>query len=301
MMYDNSRSSYRHPSPPPMLSSNDHFSSSHFDYDQRQKRMAAGLIVGAVKGIANVATTTVSAVTDSRTYYDCPRCGREVYAYGSFAGNVCLDCPGTVISSVGSTASMVTGTEIPQKIANSFASEATQVVTSVGGLVGNVATLQVTGGGNGTRADWCGRIIYTISKGSSSDDAAEFKSERIESVTSKSVGIRVAVADGTGFDHWWMNIETSKGYYQVQFRKQNSAIELRKCGSVDDCDQNGLKEANRDENVSPTKVFAYSKSDVSGRSLGDLISWLESGAMSSSWTLFNNNCQDLCKRIYDWI
>lgn len=279
----------------------DPFSSSRFDCDQQQNRMAAGLIIGAVKGIANVATTTVSAVTDIRTYYDCPRCGREVYAYGSFAGNVCLDCPGTVVSSVGSAASMVTGIEVTQKIANSFASEATQVVTSVGGLVGNVATLHVSGGGNGTRADWCEKIIYTISKGSSSDDAADFKSERIESVTSKSVGIRVAVADGTGFDHWWMNIETSKGYYQVQFRKQDSVIELRKCDSEDDCDQNGLKEPNRDENAIPTKVFAYSKSDVSGRSLGDLISWLESGAMSSSYSLFNNNCQDLCKKIYDWI
>merc|ERR1712003_593269 len=149
------------------------------------------------------------------------------------------------------------------------------------------------GGGNGTRADWRGYIIYSISKGSSSDDAADFKSESIESVTSKSVGIRVAVVDGSGFDHWWMNIETTKGYYQIQFRKKDSAIELRKCNSVDHCDQNGLKEAVRDENVSPNKVFAYSKSNVSGRSLGDLIRWLESGAMSSSYSLFNNNCQDL--------
>ena len=42
------------------------------------------------------AETIVDMITDNRTYYNCPNCGREVWAYGSFAGNVCWNCPGTL-------------------------------------------------------------------------------------------------------------------------------------------------------------------------------------------------------------
>eukprot|EP00486_Rosalina_sp_Unknown_P002654 CAMPEP_0201574834 /NCGR_PEP_ID=MMETSP0190_2-20130828/19580_1 /ASSEMBLY_ACC=CAM_ASM_000263 /TAXON_ID=37353 /ORGANISM="Rosalina sp." /LENGTH=414 /DNA_ID=CAMNT_0048003635 /DNA_START=62 /DNA_END=1309 /DNA_ORIENTATION=- len=39
-------------------------------------------------------TTWFDGITDNKTYYDCPECGREVYAYGSMAGTKCLGCPG---------------------------------------------------------------------------------------------------------------------------------------------------------------------------------------------------------------
>ena len=44
--------------------------------------------------------TIVDAVTDNKTYYDCPGCGEEVWAYGTFVGTRCLNCPGTLISAV---------------------------------------------------------------------------------------------------------------------------------------------------------------------------------------------------------
>eukprot|EP01083_Nonionella_stella_P110503 323376_1 len=269
---------------------------------ERQGRQAAGIIVGAVKGIINIADTTVSTVTDHRTYYNCPRCNREVYAYGSFAGNICLDCPGTVVSSIGSTVSMASGTSIPQKMVNCIASPVTQTVTGIGGIIGNVATLQFADNGNGTKACYNGTVIFEISKGSASNDAlyASYKSESIRSITSKSCGIAAAVANGSGIDHWWMNIETSASrHYQVQFREHGSVIQVRSCGSVYDCNQNGLKEPNRDENVGHKREGSYSSSNVSNRSLGDLISWLKAGGISSNYSLFNNNCQDLYNNCQD--
>jgi len=52
--------------------------------------------------------TVVDAVTDNRTYYNCPKCNREVWAYGSYVGNVCLDCPGTLSHGVVKTVDNVT-------------------------------------------------------------------------------------------------------------------------------------------------------------------------------------------------
>lgn len=259
-------------------------------------------MIGAAVGIAKTVNTTVSAIADDRTYYKCPRCKREVYAYGSFAGNVCLDCPGTVLSGVGSTLGMVSGHPAPQIVLNSVASEATQIASGFGGVVANVATLQFSDGGNGTKADWCGKVIFSISKGASpSDSSSAYRSEKIQSIKTRSCGIFSALCDGTNIQHWWLNVDTDCGYYQVQFTKDESVIQVRKCGSFGDCDQNGLTEANRDENVAICTESGFSTSNISGRNLGDLISWLESGAMSSHYSLFNNNCKDLCKRIYEWI
>jgi len=52
--------------------------------------------------------TVVDVVTDNRTYYNCPKCNREVWAYGSYVGNVCLDCPGTLSHGVVKTVDNVT-------------------------------------------------------------------------------------------------------------------------------------------------------------------------------------------------
>ena len=45
--------------------------------------------MGAVETVLDVAT-------GNRTYYNCSKCGQEVWGYGSFVGNVCLNCPGTL-------------------------------------------------------------------------------------------------------------------------------------------------------------------------------------------------------------
>lgn len=52
--------------------------------------------------------TIVDAVTDNRTYYNCPSCGRRVWAYGSFVGNVCWNCPGTLAHAAVKTTDLVT-------------------------------------------------------------------------------------------------------------------------------------------------------------------------------------------------
>eukprot|EP00486_Rosalina_sp_Unknown_P010143 CAMPEP_0201586750 /NCGR_PEP_ID=MMETSP0190_2-20130828/135828_1 /ASSEMBLY_ACC=CAM_ASM_000263 /TAXON_ID=37353 /ORGANISM="Rosalina sp." /LENGTH=144 /DNA_ID=CAMNT_0048035303 /DNA_START=74 /DNA_END=504 /DNA_ORIENTATION=+ len=121
----------------------------------------------------NPVSTVLDVVTDNKSYYDCPRCGREVWAYGSFKGNICLDCPGTVISSVGSTVNMITcdvADSEPQQIMNFVAPEVTQTVTAAGGILGNI----VTGNAGGNRsanghkyasAKYKGFSVFRISKG----------------------------------------------------------------------------------------------------------------------------------------
>jgi DNA-directed RNA polymerase subunit RPC12/RpoP len=52
--------------------------------------------------------TILDTVTDNRTYYDCPRCGQEVWAYGSFVGNVCWECPGTLAHGIVKTTDLAT-------------------------------------------------------------------------------------------------------------------------------------------------------------------------------------------------
>lgn len=52
--------------------------------------------------------TIIDTVTDNRTYYKCPKCKEEVWAYGSFVGNVCWDCPGTIGHAVIKTTDLAT-------------------------------------------------------------------------------------------------------------------------------------------------------------------------------------------------
>ncbi|ETO35545.1 hypothetical protein RFI_01517 [Reticulomyxa filosa] len=35
--------------------------------------------------------TVVDAITDNKIYYNCPKCGREVWAHGSYVGNIVLE------------------------------------------------------------------------------------------------------------------------------------------------------------------------------------------------------------------
>eukprot|EP00486_Rosalina_sp_Unknown_P011015 CAMPEP_0201592410 /NCGR_PEP_ID=MMETSP0190_2-20130828/190318_1 /ASSEMBLY_ACC=CAM_ASM_000263 /TAXON_ID=37353 /ORGANISM="Rosalina sp." /LENGTH=144 /DNA_ID=CAMNT_0048051177 /DNA_START=34 /DNA_END=468 /DNA_ORIENTATION=+ len=138
----------------------------------------------------NPITTIADAVTDNRTYYNCPRCNRRVYAYGSFVGNVCLDCPGTVLSSIGNTASMVTF---------GAAEPAAQLISEVAPNVTKLATtVTLIDAVSGTRAKYRGSKVWTISKGSVSNGLGDRKKENIIAVSTRSVGIRTGIADNTG-------------------------------------------------------------------------------------------------------
>lgn len=65
----------------------------------------------------SVVGTIADVATDKRTYYKCPRCGKEKWAYGTFAGTQCLDCTpsnpvGTAVDVVTHTADMVVDTTV---------------------------------------------------------------------------------------------------------------------------------------------------------------------------------------------
>ncbi|KAI5511485.1 hypothetical protein TVAGG3_0734510 [Trichomonas vaginalis G3] len=42
-----------------------------------------------------IVQTITDVVTDNKRYYRCPKCGREVWAYGVYQGNICENCSGT--------------------------------------------------------------------------------------------------------------------------------------------------------------------------------------------------------------
>eukprot|EP01084_Bolivina_argentea_P127474 225437_1 len=52
--------------------------------------------------------TIIDTVTDNKKYYNCPGCGDEVWAYGSFVGNTCWNCPGTFGDAILRTADVIT-------------------------------------------------------------------------------------------------------------------------------------------------------------------------------------------------
>eukprot|EP01083_Nonionella_stella_P105407 303183_1 len=218
-------------------------------------------------------STAVDVVNDEKTYYNCPQCKRRVWAYGSFVGNVCNNCPGTVSSAIENTASMVV--EPVAQVINEIALKAKEI-----------------------GAKYKGSVVWCISKGSSGLLHKDYRSEKVISVSSKSIGIRSGILDNTLPSHWWMLIETTSSYYNIQFRKSGSKIELRR-GSKNDCDESGLAEAVRVVGTEPIHENSYSCS-VKNKTLGDIVDWLDEGHFSSYYNLISNNCQNLCKEIYKW-
>eukprot|EP01083_Nonionella_stella_P105406 303182_1 len=270
------------------------YSSTSFDAKERQRRVVGNLIIGGIKGIANIGVTAASAITDDRTYYNCPRCKRRVYAYGAYVGNVCNDCPGTVLSAIGNSASMLT---------LGLAEPIAQTMHHVGPKIASIPTDIAALGVEEIRAEYSASCVWYISKGSSiieadSNKFNSYRSEKIIYVSSRSVGIRSGLVDNTLPSHWWMIIETTSSYYNIQFRKSGSKIELRR-GSKNDCDESGLAEAVRVVGTEPIHENSYSCS-VKNKTLGDIVDWLDEGHFSSYYNLISNNCQNLCKEIYKW-
>eukprot|EP01084_Bolivina_argentea_P162348 282553_1 len=196
-----------------------------------------------------VVQTVHDVVTDTKKYYRCPRCNREVWAYGSFVGNVCLDCPGTVISAVGSTANMATF-EATRPV-SFLLSAAAPAITTIAKAPIDLIT--------GDKAEFKGSTVWKISKGNVWNIlSSKNNSEIIKSITTKSCGIRWGLVDNTIVEHWWMNIVTNCSYYQIQFRGAGSQIVIRKCCDISDCDETGLAEACRDDDVQPILQNSYS-------------------------------------------
>lgn len=51
------------------------------------------ILHGVVKGTPlRIAETVVTTIGDVKTKYKCPRCKKDVWAYGQFAGQTCWDC-----------------------------------------------------------------------------------------------------------------------------------------------------------------------------------------------------------------
>eukprot|EP00483_Globobulimina_turgida_P013142 UN13166 len=189
---------------------------------------------------------------------------------------------GTVLSAIGNTASMATfGLTEPAAV---VISEIAPKIMSIPEDVTALAIPEI-------RADYKATLVWSISKGSSGCLKSSYRSEKIIAVSSRSIGIRSGIADNTLPSHWWMIIETSSSYYNIQFRKSGSRIELRR-GSRSECDESGVAEAQR---------FVGAKPISKNRTLADIVDWLDEGKFSSYYDLWNNNCQHLCKSIYQWI
>ena len=145
-------------------------------------------------------------------------------------------------------------------------------------------------------------LIWAISKGSASSYEEHDDSERITSIITQSVGIRSGIIDNSGADHWWMLMQTNEYWYNIQFQKSGSWIQLRRSTSRSDCEEAGLAEPKRDTDVQPVHQNAYSTSSTgSHATLGNVKQWLVNGNFSSTYSLTSNNCKDLCKALYRYL
>lgn len=232
--------------------------------------------------------TVIDAATDNRTYYNCPRCGQRVWAYGSYVGNVCWNCPGTITSGLISTV---------------------DAVHPVGAVTTPIKKnkLQIDAKAHGTCKFWI------TPDGKSDKLTGNEESDYIKQYTTRSCRIlhgsvswlataakNVYTDIDDAIEHWWLTIETKNGvFYVLQFRGASSSIEMNKCSSSYQCDQTGLHEAAKKENATIWTEWDYSERFNKDRyTIGDVRKWLESKKFSPKYHLLNNNCQDLCRAFY---
>eukprot|EP01084_Bolivina_argentea_P076884 139376_1 len=149
-------------------------------------------------------STAIDAIADNRTYYNCPRCHRRVYAYGAFVGNVCLDCPGTVLSAVGNTTSMAT-CGITKPVATVISQIAPAVTKTITIIPDAVVSTSIPGCKAKHSA---ATLVWSISKGSVSRYNGFDENEDIRRIATRSMGIFTGPLTNTGVDHWWMLIQT---------------------------------------------------------------------------------------------
>ena len=66
-------------------------------------------------------------ITNTKIYYDCPGCGKRVWAYPGFVGNRCWDCPGTILH--GATRTVVGNTPILSDITDNVSNTVLDTVS----------------------------------------------------------------------------------------------------------------------------------------------------------------------------
>ena len=237
--------------------------------------------MGAVETVAAVAT-------NNRTYYNCPSCGRRVWAYGSYVGNVCWNCPGTIHSAVENTTN---------KALNPIEPLAKQLAKPNAVYHG---TRKVTSTPNNFK-DETSALEYN-------DYIVSYRT-RSSRILHGSISWICNAAGKLGIvdevEHWWTEIKTKNGdYYMLQFCGNFNLIELRKCSTSWECDQCGLREAAKKEDADIWSQYQYEESFKKSNdnkykyTIGNVVSWLESKDFSPEYHLLKHNCQDLCRSFY---
>lgn len=101
---------------------------------------------------------------------------------------------------------------------------------------------------------------------------------------------------GSSITHWWVEIETEKGWYCAQFG-QGNILRLSKHYSLSEVTEEGKGAANaRGEN----KNITTKKTDKpSSRTMADVVQFMEE--YNGCYDLILNNCQDFALALYIWI
>eukprot|EP01084_Bolivina_argentea_P137349 241884_1 len=314
--------------------------------------------VGSVVATPFVAVATgITGQANKKVYYDCPRCGEEVWVYAAgaaFVGRKCVDCRGksgpldlgiigdaidVAVTPVTGLGAIVTGNANKKIWYNCPKCDKRKWVSAMAPhLKGKICldckpmmhrtveSIHPLGQGASINkiekdsAKFNGSIIYQqwgtdgdndYSSNINLNDKIIWYEARACRILHGTVSWAANAFVQTGsfgqadlIDHWWTTIKTQNGYYyQLQFRgfanfsNDNALIELRKCSSFSNCDQNGLAEADKEHDADIFKQSSYSCSSPS-YTMGDVVKWMKSGDFSAKWKVGTHNCQDMCKTFY---
>eukprot|EP01083_Nonionella_stella_P258593 883694_1 len=302
--------------------------------------------------------TAVTGQANKKIYYDCPRCGKEVWVYAAgaaFAGRKCINCRGksgpidlgivgdvvdVAITPITGLGAIVTGNANEKIWYNCPKCDKRKWVSAMAPhLTGkicldckplgfrSVESLHPFGQAasiNDIKKDtskFCGSIIYQkwgqhpnkdYSNGINLNDKITWYEAHSCRILHGSVSWLANTMVQTAtfgqadlIDHWWTTIKTQNGcYYQLQFRglglfNDNGLIELRKCCSSDECDQNGLAEACKESDADTFTENTYCNSFSNpSYTMGDVVKWIKSDDFSAKYSVTHHNCQDMCKAFW---
>eukprot|EP01084_Bolivina_argentea_P144673 253769_1 len=266
--------------------------------------------MGAVQTVADV-------VTDNKQYYNCPKCGSRVWAYGSYVGNVCMDCPGTFTSAIVHTTDNVTlglTSTLVDAVTDTRISyncpRCNDEVWAYGAGVGKVCVdCRKTSGKLFSGADI---LNVNISGNTSSNSSKDITSDIVGSDKVKHVRVRsttifnkaLSTLNGIGqilndqnIEHWWCEIETKNNKYYIAHFCKSNGITLSKYSSSSGVDHAGKNEANRSgSNVSISTKYTC---DGKNRTMNEVKSWVQ--GRNNNWNLQTNNCQHFCNAFTTWL
>eukprot|EP01084_Bolivina_argentea_P050127 92165_1 len=175
--------------------------------------------------------------------------------------------------------------------------------------------------GNGIKARFSGDIVADIRVHCKSTTLKN-PQENITKITTRScrlldgsyswlaTGLKAVVTldfggDVDAIEHWWMIIQTASRYFMVHFRgfDPTGAIEMRECSTLRQCDENGIAEAGRNTDVEvwtqKKYSFSWPNGKKSGKTIEDVVKFLQNDC-NPHYNLVVNNCQHLCRRLYNY-